>query len=81
MEEEGTVNRESLTCVQCGRAVEPEAGYHFYRPDGPETLCADCYQQRVMEDVGDVTQDLGADVDQSLPGDPRGESAPEWERR
>ena len=75
------VNRESVTCVQCGRAVEPEAGYHFYGPDSPGTLCADCYQQRVMEDVGGANQDLGADVDQSLPGDPRGASAPEWERR
>jgi hypothetical protein len=75
------VNRESVTCVQCGRAVEPEAGYHFYGPHGPETLCADCYQQRVTEDTGDANQDLGADVDQSLPGDPWGESAPDWERR
>ena len=61
------VNRAPVTCEQCGRPVQPEAGYSFYEPDGPRTLCADCYQQRVMEDAGDANQDLGADVDESLP--------------
>jgi hypothetical protein len=74
------VNRASVTCEECGRTVDPEAGYHFFGPDGPRTLCADCYQRRVQEDAGDVNQDLGADVDQSLPGDPQGESAADWER-
>jgi len=74
------VNRAPVTCEECGRTVDPESGYHFFGLDGPRTLCADCYQRRVSEDAGDVNQDLGADVDQSLPGDPRGESAPQWER-
>jgi hypothetical protein len=49
-------------CHDCGCFVAWQTGYRFYADEGPQVLCASCYQKRLMTATGGRTHDLAAQV-------------------
>ena len=50
-------------CHDCGSLVARQTGYHFHADEGPQVLCASCYQKRLMTATGGRSHDLDAEVD------------------
>jgi hypothetical protein len=49
-------------CHDCGGLGARQTGYRFYADEGPQVLCAACYQQRLLTAMGGRTHDLAAQV-------------------